>query len=94
MKNFYATPYQVDCSTKSLDDGASSLSIQLRDRISFIEANKRAEENNSVTGVSLTIANVEDEAKKILHNLEIQKAKRILMRKIDLHMLPILAYVI
>ncbi len=56
-------------------------------------ADKRIEGRNSATGISLTIADIEDEAKKILHNLEMRKTKRTLIRKLDWHLLPILSYV-
>jgi hypothetical protein len=105
MENFHSTPFENHSSEKNLNDEASSLSIQDHHRVSSngevcyeglkstTMADKRIEGRNSATGISLTIADIEDEAKKILHNLEMRKTKRTLIRKLDWHLLPILSYV-
>jgi len=105
MENFYPTPFENYSTKKNLNDGASSLSIQHHHRISStgedcydgVEsttvADKRIEGRNSTTGISLQTADIEDEAKKILHDLEMRKTKRTLIRKLDWHLLPILSYV-
>jgi hypothetical protein len=91
---------------KRLSDGESVLSIKLHNRFSSpaqccevkiqstATVDKSVEDNGSISGVSSIIGDVESEAKKTLYDIEMRKRKRALMRKLDLHLLPILSCVV